>query len=429
MAAEKGRKRSVFFVNDDKNGGKVVPFPGAEDLNKIKRQNRTAFMISALSAIIGTVIGTLIVSIILFGFKFTTELLETPEQVKDLKEETIPKIVASVEALESKIKDDKLKLDEDIKDISTSVDRVEGRIDELYSLILKGLDLKATNEYSEQVVTGLGRKTSMNLDSSPVITKMVAISSSGAKFSSEELSGLKVLLPYKDGAKNCYFYGQFNENDQWDGNCIVNVYSNGILELITDAQYVDGKVVSCKQVFPDYTTEGKEPIWVVSNRTVEEGISYGETWHFFREGNFTEISEPENLTVTDILSVETFEEKITTNIEGYYKGTISDGWFNDTTGSAYMIKYFRNGMIKTLYVGDFRNGVFNDLTGDAWMIGKKTESQAAYSHYKGPFKDGIAIGGPKCWKESLEQKDIDAYIAQSGVEFDPNLLRWESPKV
>ena len=173
MAAEKGRKRSVFFVNDDKNGGKVVPFPGAEDLNKIKRQNRTAFMISALSAIIGTVIGTLIVSIILFGFKFTTELLETPEQVKDLKEETIPKIVASVEALESKIKDDKLKLDEDIKDISTSVDRVEGRIDELYSLILKGLDLKATNEYSEQVVTGLGRKTSMNLDSSPVITKMV----------------------------------------------------------------------------------------------------------------------------------------------------------------------------------------------------------------------------------------------------------------
>ena len=128
--------------------------------------------------------------------------------------------------------------------------------------------------------------------------------------------------------------------------------------MITDAEYVDGKVVSCKQIFSDYTSGNSEPIWVVSNRTVKQGISYGETWHFFREGDFTEISEPENVSATEILSAETFKEKITTNIEGYYKGTISDGWFNDTTGSAYMIKYFRNGMIKTLYVGDFRNGVF-----------------------------------------------------------------------
>lgn len=415
MAAEKGRKRSDFFVNDD---GKIIHFPSAEDPNKIKQQNRTTFTINFLSAFIATVAATFLISCC----NYALGLFAAPKQIQELNNEKIPEIFASIEKLETKIKDDKSELDSDIKNLTT-------RVDGLYSLILKSLDLKATDEYSEQIVTGLGRKNSMNLDSSPVITKMVAISSSGAKFSSEELSGLKVLLPYKDGAKNCYFYGQFNEKNQWDGNCIVNVYSNGVLELITDAEYVDGKVVSCKQIFSDYTSGNSEPIWVVSNRTVKQGISYGETWHFFREGVFTEISEPENVSATEILSAETFKEKITTNIEGYYKGTISDGWFNDTTGSAYMIKYFRNGMIKTLYVGDFRNGVFNDLTGDAWMIGKKTESQAAYSHYKGPFKDGIAIGGPKCWKESLEQKDIDAYIAQSGVEFDPNLLRWESPKV
>lgn len=402
-------------MNDD---GKIIHFPSAEDPNKIKQQNRTTFTINFLSAFIATVAATFLISCC----NYALGLFAAPKQIQELNNEKIPEIFASIEKLETKIKDDKSELDSDIKNLTT-------RVDGLYSLILKSLDLKATDEYSEQIVTGLGRKNSMNLDSSPVITKMVAISSSGAKFSSEELSGLKVLLPYKDGAKNCYFYGQFNEKNQWDGNCIVNVYSNGVLELITDAEYVDGKVVSCKQIFSDYTSGNSEPIWVVSNRTVKQGISYGETWHFFREGDFTEISEPENVSATEILSAETFKEKITTNIEGYYKGTISDGWFNDTTGSAYMIKYFRNGMIKTLYVGDFRNGVFNDLTGDAWMIGKKTESQAAYSHYKGPFKDGIAIGGPKCWKESLEQKDIDAYIAQSGVEFDPNLLRWESPKV
>ena len=94
-----------------------------------------------------------------------------------------------------------------------------------------------------------------------------------------------------------------------------------------------------------------------------------------------------------------------------------------------MVKYFRNGMIKTLSVGNLQNGVFNDLTGNAWMIGKKTELQVAYSYYKGPFEDGIATGSPECWDEPLEQKDIDVYIAKSGIEFDPNLLRWESPKV
>lgn len=429
MEAKKGKKRGDVFVSNDKSNEKTILFPGTEDPDKLKRQNKTAFIIGALTAIIGTVVGTLIVSILLTGNNYFSELLDTPKQIHGLNETIIPDIRTSVENLETKTAKDKSDLDKDIENINTNINSLGTRIDDLYSLILIGLNLKATNEYSTQIVAGLGSKSSMDLDTSPVFTKMVAVSSSGAEFSAEELSGLKLLLPYKDGAKNCYFYGQLNDNNQWDGNCIVNVYNKGVLELITDAEYIDGKLVSCKQVFPDYTTGDKEPIWVVSNRIVEGNISHGETWHFFREGDFYEVLEPENVTANNILSVEAFKERITTNVEGYYNGTTSNGWFNDNTGNAYIIKYFRNGLIKTLYVGNFQNGVFNDLTESAWMIGKKNEFQIAYSYYKGPFENGIATGGPDCWDEPLKQREVDEYITQSGVDFRPDLLKWEHPKI
>lgn len=420
-------------MDNDGNGGKTIPFPGVKDPNETKQQNRTAFKIGALTAIIGTVVGTLIVSLIFSGNGYVSSLFDAPNQISELRDEKIPGIETSIDELKTETS----KLDGDItakiNNVETKINNLETRIYELHSIILKGFNLKATNDYSDQIVLGLGSKKSMDLDVGPVITKMVARSSSGIEFSAEELSGIKLLLPYKDGAKNCYFYGQFNDNNQWDGNCIVNVYSNGILELITDAEYTNGKLVSCKQIFPDYTTRdingNTEPIWVVSDRTVVEGVSYGETWHFFREDDFFEFPEPKDVTSSDILSADAFKKLITTDVEGYYKGSTSNGWFNDDTGNAYMIKYFRNGLIKTLYVGDFQNGVFNDLTESAWMIGKKIESQAAYSYYIGPFENGIATGGPDCWDEPLEQNEIDAYVAQSRVEIRPDLLRWEHPKI
>ena len=50
-----------------------------------------------------------------------------------------------------------------------------------------------------------------------------------------------------------------------------------------------------------------------------------------------------------------------------------------------MVKYFPDGLVRTLYVGAFANGQFEDQSGNAWMIGKN-KPEESYSYYKGPFK-------------------------------------------
>ena len=72
---------------------------------------------------------------------------------------------------------------------------------------------------------------------------------------------------------------------------------------------------------------------------------------------------------TGIFSADAFEDSLTGYLEGFYSGNTSNGQFNDDTSTAYMVKHFSDGTIKTLYVGNFRNGQFNDTTGNAWMVG------------------------------------------------------------
>jgi|InofroStandDraft_1065614.scaffolds.fasta_scaffold83208_1 hypothetical protein len=63
------------------------------------------------------------------------------------------------------------------------------------------------------------------------------------KVTAEEISDCKVLLPYKSGDQDVFFYGQINENGRWDGNCILNTYEGDKLVLITDAVYDNGNLI------------------------------------------------------------------------------------------------------------------------------------------------------------------------------------------
>lgn len=257
-------------------------------------------------------------------------------------------------------------------------------------------------------------------------TTMIAYSNFDAsrEYSVKELANQALLLPYTEDDKEVYFYGQLDELGKWDGRCVVNIYEDNKLWLITDAQYDSGELIRCKQAFPDSSTGGQD-VWVISERKIEDGYSSGETWRYFRSGDYLKDFTLDDVQLSDMLSVDMFQESMCVTQEGYYYGNISDGKYNDDTGSAYLCKYFDDGTVRTLYVGQFRDGQFNDSTGNAWMIGRMDKT-SAYSYYKGPFENGSAMKDPELWIEPLtiEQVEEITNIKQFNCE-----LKWETPLI
>ena len=242
------------------------------------------------------------------------------------------------------------------------------------------------------------------------------------EYTVERLAEEKLLLNYADGKQEVFFYGQFDQDGHWTGNCIVNVYENEVLTLITDAEYDHGTLLRFKQVFP-YITFTDNPVWVISDRTMETGFSNGETVYYVREADYTQNFSSSNVKAKDIISADMFQENIVKTMEGYYYGNISDGYFNDDTGRAYLVKFFEDGTVKTLYMGKIKNGVFDDKTGNAWMIGKNDIDQKEYAYYKGPFNKGNASLKKEYWKDNVSLDWINEFLKDYTFACE---LKWET---
>lgn len=245
-------------------------------------------------------------------------------------------------------------------------------------------------------------------------------------YTAEQLADQALLLPYAENGNEVYFYGQVDKAGCWDGHCIVNIYKDDKLSLITDAQYDSGKLLSCKQAFPDSSTGGQD-VWVISKRVIEGDYSSGETWRFFRSGDFTKDFTIDTVEADDIMDADGFRAKIDGALEGYYHGENSNGKYNDDTGNAYLCKYFEDGTIRTLYIGKFKDGQFEDSTGNAWMVGK-LDIGAKYSCYRGPFTNGYRSNDPKYWEEPLTIDRVKEIISKSGLKFNCE-LKWENNSV
>lgn len=422
------------------DGGKTFLFPGAETeppKNDDEKKHRINLNFNAIvEGVIITLLATLILAIlseISNIHLMKKDIDDIKGTIKTMTEEAIPNVKSELTA---EIQKNTEETDKDIRDIQANISTIEQSTNELRQLVYSNLNLHATPIYSQQVSIFLGQKNSFDDDNGEVlIERSVAYSSSGAEFTSQQLRDVPLLLPYNDETSNGYFYGQINEYNHWDGNCVVNTYKNGKLSLITDAEYDNGKLIKCIQIFPDFTTASKngdrQAIWVLSNRIVEKDVRHGETWHYFRKDDYETFFEPENVTEETILTADKFIKWLNENnsnsddypIEGYYCGDTSNGYFNDDSGNAYLVKYFRNGFNRTVYVGTFKNGLFEDA--NAWMIGKNDESQTAYAYYEGPFKSGNYTGDRKCWTYNLTQEEIDSIIMSSGIPFKDGVLRWE----
>lgn len=234
----------------------------------------------------------------------------------------------------------------------------------------------------------------------------------GEEVTAGEISNQKVLLPYKNGDQEVFFYGQINEKGCWDGNCILNAYKDNKLELITDAIYDDGKLVSCKQVFYyDFElNDGTQPVWAYSDRTHEEEVDRGGTWLYLKENDHFKDFTFDDVAADDIMSADKFWDNLKMNSRkiAYYCGNTVDGYFNDDTGDAYVIHYFTDGSIRYLGSGIFINGEFTDSTGNAWYIVRDEDSD--YMCYRGKVKNGnlISKSNLKIFSTPLKPDDLQA---------------------
>ncbi|MFI3201228.1 MAG: hypothetical protein R3Y54_06860, partial [Eubacteriales bacterium] len=243
-------------------------------------------------------------------------------------------------------------------------------------------------------------------------TTIVAINNdTNEEYTYSDLQNTKMKLSFKEDGKDIIFYGEINENNYWDGDCAINIYNDGVLELITEALYDDGEMLSYRQVLiSNHAVEGKA--WTISNRVKEDQGNKGiSEQYIYKEVERTE----EIILATGFAEMQELDIRI-----GYYNGMTSNGMYNDTTGNAVLIKFDENGYVRTLYKGNVQNGEFNDKTGNAWQIVKT--DVAEYIYYNGDFINGERVG-------SVSQDDIvDIEFIKRTLEDNEILieLNWEN---
>lgn len=214
----------------------------------------------------------------------------------------------------------------------------------------------------------------------------------GQEYTAGELVNKKLLIPYKEDGLDVIFYGQYNENNKWNGECLLNVYSGDKLIAINESIFENGDLLRYRQILSD--SANNKDAWIVAEKRIidnDKEIKRGDSWSYSKEHEYIRDFHLEDVELSKLLYVDSFieEENINDHIIKYYHGSSSDGYYNDDTGNAYLVEYFEDGTVKTLYKGNFVKGKFCDKTGNAWYITK--DKNTDYMYYKGKFRDNVPV--------------------------------------
>lgn len=260
-----------------------------------------------------------------------------------------------------------------------------------------------------------------------LVDVVVAEDENGDKYTPPELANVTFVTSYTEGEKEIYFLGQYNEKGHWDGKCILNVYSKGILESILQGIYNDGKLYSYQRI-----ADEKDGTWYAADLVQLEEYKEGEVWVYEKIEDYEQDISLDNYDQSKILDYDNFTEHKEGQILSYYNGDISNGYYNDNSGDAFLISYFKHGeiaeaddktVIKTLYQGKFLDGYFVDESDSAWYITREIDT--TYMYYEGPFQGGTAKNKDDLENylshgkivEILKDKGFKEYSSQFFVEY------------
>ena len=376
--------------------------------NKFWRKYGSQIITGAISALMASAIIATISYF--FNQKLLTEKLEIQTQfIKEQLDDSTTEIKEArddINELEINIG----KVISDVAAVDGRVTRLENTSDELTVKLVTGKTIAFVGAGEDKIIEQLVWKED----------EIVAVDTiTNKEYSAKDLENKRCVISYEENGQNVYFYGMYNEDMHWDGECLINVYSGGNLVMITQAVYDDGKLLSYGQVF-SYSTTGGSCVWTIATRTVGENDNSGESWNYIKGGEVKEEFTADTIEESDMMFVEDFKKEYAGKLEAYYCGNTKDGSYNDESGNAYLIKFFEDGTVRTLYVGSFKDGFFEDKTGNAWYITKDTDTD--YMYYKGNFSKNHADHDKKSiFQNNLTTDDIRNFI--SGYKFNQE-LKW-----
>lgn len=277
---------------------------------------------------------------------------------------------------------------ESVEDIEKGLNGSEGIYARL--AVLEGkmgeIPVIAVSEDTQQFVdTASVERNDISISGTSITSNTyIGTDARGNVYMAEDLIGETLLLTYKEGDKEVYFLGQYNENYHWEGYCVTNAYyENGTLYGICESNFEDGNRLDYVSFYQD----GDE--WIYANRQLVKDENVGITINYRIENNKKKDFTTTNVRVTDILYADDYIEKIDKDITKYYTGNTVESIFEDSTGDAYEVKYDADGTVRMLYVGRFAKGYCEDATGEAFSI-VYSDKYEAYFYNTGKFSKGNA---------------------------------------
>lgn len=318
------------------------------------------------------------------------------------------------------------KLDESIKEMNSEIEEMDDKISNDHAMLLtlyavsdklqpQIVFLSANYNIREEVVKEEERLAEPPWKMQDLIGKS---NKSDKNFKAEELTNTPAVFVCEEGEKETFFYGQYNDRNQWNGKCILNVYTNNKLETVFEGVYDNGTLVSYKRAASD---NGK---WIVTDRDHYAQYNDGETWYYTKTSDYEKEYTINEFSDKQILTVEGLLGSKEETILSYYKGKTSNGLYNDDSGNAFLITYFEQGAIKTgeddraiktIYQGGFVDGKYDDDSYDAWYITR--DKKTTYMYYKGGFSKGNVNHRDKSkevFHNYLTHEEIDEYLKVSG---------------
>lgn len=397
------------------------------ELDMPKKKN-TAFRKvgkKTIKKFIGVILGLISAGVFAFFFNLCYTLGGIEKSIQSLSKD--------IERLENNQNENSTELKNEINAIKTKNDdldntvNLDGGILDRLGDIEEKLNIGVFGTVPESDTTAsldtmISEKETATVGSSLSSSDCIGVDSDGNQHFAGDTIGQTLLLTYSEAGNDVYFLGQFNENYNWDGYCMLNVYNqDGNLVEICESDFSNGNRLNYKSIVTnDFDTWDFADKDCVDDYFIGENIVY--TNIESRTKNFTNT----NMKIYDMVSVDAFLSKQNAIVLQYYNGRSSGGEYNDNTGEAYIIKYFEPGtfgsnrsgrVIRTFYRGRFVDGELCDDSYNAWYITRSVDT--GYMYYKGCFRDNEVNRrdpGKEEFKNPLSFNDVKGLLTEYGYE-------------
>lgn len=382
----------------DKRKGKIITMP------KKKQEDKKQNVIQISVGGVITIVVTIALAAIGASWKISGNITSLNKDVKSIN--------TKLNTANSEIKEMKeyLYADGGVKDQLGELSNNMDSITELLNITAIKANV-TTEEYINSNVSVVGNNVS-NSTSSFSADTCIGTDSEGKAYIAKDLIGQTILLTFDQGDKEIYFLGQYNDKYHWDGYCVINTYTDGVLNGVSESNFDDGNRLN----YESFYLSDNQGEWIYTDRDCKEdsndGISIRYKLDYDKQKNFTLT----NARASDIIYVENLASYDNKEVLSYYVGSTSDGVYNDNSGDAYLVRYNEDGFVNVFYKGCFQNGSFDDTNAVEIVF---DSSNDRYFLYQGTFVDGKRTSDDGI--EYVTQNEIDTILKENEC---PNDLKW-----